>query len=103
MEPDFPNLIPKVKLPRQQGSPIQGISKEQVLYLITKCPRDTFNGERDRTILSLLFATELRTQELCDIKLDHIDLTGCSIFNPNGKGNKPRSVFFSRTTRKQLR
>ncbi|MFN8398909.1 MAG: tyrosine-type recombinase/integrase [Anaerolineales bacterium] len=103
IEPNSYNPILKVKPPKQQIAPIEGVTKEQVFLLLSKCGKDTFNGERDRTILALLFDTGLRAQELCDIELNHIDLIRCSIFIPKGKGRKPRTVFFGRATRKQLR
>lgn len=103
IEPDYANPISKVKPPKNNLPPLDGVSKEQVSLLLSKCKEDTFTNMRDKTILMLLFDTGLRAQELCDIETLHLDLIKCSIFIPKGKGRKSRTVFFGHSTRKQLR
>lgn len=103
VEPDYTNPINKVKPPKNNRPPLVGVTKEQVSLLLSKCKKNSFLGERDRTILMVLFDTGLRAQELCDIETKYLDITRNSIFIPKGKGKKPRTVFFGRATRKQIR
>ena len=44
------------------------------------------------TLFDVLYYTGLRVQELCDLKVKHVDLSKNSIFVENGKGNKSREI-----------
>lgn len=45
-------------------------------------------------MLRLLFYTAIRVSELTNIRVSHVDLTGCKIFIDQGKGEKDRYVLF---------
>lgn len=49
-------------------------------------------GRRDLTLLSVLYDTAARVQELCDIRLRDIRLDHPAIISLTGKGNKTRHV-----------
>lgn len=102
VEPDFQNPINKVKAPKTQLVPMEGVTPEQVETLISFCHKDTYTGERDKAVLMLMFDTGLRAQEACDIRLENVDILKCSL-SVVGKGRKFRNVFFGTETRKQLR
>lgn len=51
----------------------------------------------------VLLDTGFRASELCNINIDDINFADSSILFRQGKGRKPRFVFFGRKTRKQLR
>lgn len=97
------NPIVRVKAPKVPIEPIQGVTREDFEALVDACPKNTFYGERDRTILNVLLDTGVRASELCNINLDDINLADSSMLIRQGKGKKPRFVFYGKKTRKQLR
>ena len=97
------NPISKVKAPRVPVEAIEGISREDFDTLFSQCEKGTYYGERDRTILLVLLDTGVRATELCNINLVDVNLIDSSILIRQGKGRKPRFVFFGKTTRKQIR
>jgi|SRR5579884_2487760 len=59
--------------------------------------------ERDKAILALLLDTGIRANELCDLTLDRVHLTGDDAYIlVNGKGRKQREVGLGRASRQQL-
>jgi site-specific recombinase XerD len=103
-EPEnYKNPILKVKPPRVPVEPIEGISKDNIQLLVCNCARGRFNGERDRSILLILVETGIRATELTSLSLEDLDLSQNSLLIRQGKGTKPRTVFFGKTCRKQLR
>lgn len=103
LEPNTRNPIDKVKAPKVPVEPIEGVSKEDFESLLSACSKNTYYGERDRTILLVLYDTGVRASELCSINLEDINFVDSSILIRQGKGRKPRFVFFGKSTRKQLR
>jgi site-specific recombinase XerD len=103
LEPDYPNPIDKVKAPKVPQEFIEGVSREQFESLLSECKKNTFIGERDKAILMVLYDTGVRASELCNILIEDLNLADSSILIRQGKGRKPRLVFFGKTTRKQLR
>jgi integrase/recombinase XerD len=103
VEPPTKNPIDKVKAPRVPIEPIEGISLEDFDLLLEACARGRFTGERDRAILFTLLDTGVRASELCNINSEDLNLADSSILIRQGKGRKPRFVFFGKKTRKQIR
>ena len=97
------NPINKVKAPRVPREAIDGISKEDFNSLLDVCPKNTFYGIRNITILEILYDTGVRATELCNINVDDVSLFESWILIRQGKGRKPRLVMFGKKTRKQLR
>jgi integrase/recombinase XerD len=102
-EPEWKNPISKVKAPRVSTEPIEGISREEFDLLLKECTDNDFLGERDKAILYTLYDTGVRASELCNIALEDINLMDNSILIRQGKGRKPRYVFYGKKTKKQLR
>lgn len=103
VEPDSKNPIKKVKPPKVVIEPIHGITKQEFEKLLAVCPKNCFLGERDKAVLMTLMDTGIRAMELCRIKLEDVNLLEHSVLIKQGKGRKPRTVFFGRTTRRQIR
>jgi integrase/recombinase XerD len=101
-EPNSPNPILRVKPPKVPVEPIQGISREDFESLLEEC-KSGLVGERDAAILKVLYDTGVRANELCNIKLENLNMVDNSILIEQGKGRKPRYVFFGKATKKQLR
>ena len=66
------------------------LSVDDVKLLI----RAAGKNARDKAIVMLLVDTGLRASELCGIHLGDVDQEGRSIVVRNGKGGKPRIVFY---------
>jgi len=82
--------VPKKREPKKLG--FKHFSKEEVAILLKMQDTSRLIGQRDVTLLSLLYATGARAQELCDITLDDITLGSPTRIRLTGKGNKSRVV-----------
>lgn len=82
--------IPKKKEPKKLG--FRHFSKEEVSILLKLPDISKSIGQRDLTLLSLLYASGARAQELCDITLADITLGKPTRVRLTGKGNKTRIV-----------
>jgi integrase/recombinase XerC len=69
------------------------LTEEEVAKLLSSPDKSTPQGERDATILELLYDTGLRVSELSKLTVKQIDLTE-KIIKVLGKGNKERIVLF---------
>ncbi len=82
--------IPKKREPKKIG--YKHFTQEEIAILL-KIPDPAKNiGQRDITLLSLLYATGARAQELCDITLGDIILGSPTRIKLTGKGEKSRIV-----------
>ena len=64
---------------------------------------DTKEGFRDQVMLSLLYDTGARVQELADLKVKDIRIESPSVVTLHGKGNKTRQVPVMTKTRALLK
>ncbi len=99
-EKDIPSLPPeKVKLPKEKTEKIVDfLTLDQIEKLLNAPNTSTLLGLRDRAILETFFSTGMRVGELVNLNRDQIKI------KPNtkdleisiiGKGNHPRTVYFS--------
>ena len=72
------------------------LTEEQMNSLINLPPTDTFAGLRHRIIMCLLYDTGARVQELCDLKIEDINLGNNPTVKLHGKGSKIRIVTISK-------
>lgn len=72
------------------------LTEEQTNSLINLPPTDTFTGLRHRIIMCLLYDTGARVQELCDLKIEDINLGNNPTVKLHGKGSKIRIVPISK-------
>ncbi len=82
--------IPKKKEPK--NSSIKYFTKEEVCIILSAPNANTLTGQRDITLLSVLYATGARAQELCDITIKDISFSDPTRIKLTGKGNKSRIV-----------
>jgi site-specific recombinase XerD len=97
----------KIKLAKDKDDKkIHFLTLEQIEKLLSVPDVSKRNGLRDRAILETLFSTGLRISELVSLNVEQINL------KPNtkdleigivGKGNRPRTVYFSERAVKWLR
>ncbi len=79
----------------------QVLTHHDITKLITAIPQDTNEGQRDRTILELLYSSGIRNGELTGLTLDNIDLKTREL-KVTGKGGKERIVPIGKTAAKSL-
>jgi integrase/recombinase XerD len=65
---------------------------DAIRLLLKKPNINTKNGRRDLTLLSLIYDSGARVQEIADLKVCNIRLSSPSIVKLTGKGNKSRVV-----------
>lgn len=82
--------IPKKKEPK--NGTIRYFTKEEIAIILAAPNINTATGQRDVVLLSVLYATGARAQELCDIRVKDIQFTSPAKIRLTGKGNKTRVV-----------
>jgi site-specific recombinase XerD len=90
----------RITAPVARPDQIQPFTQEQV-EAILKATKKSRHPRRDKAIILFLLDTGVRASELCSLKMCDVDLSGrsCRVL---GKGNKFRSLSFSRETAKVL-
>ena len=78
------------------------LSIEEVTRLLEAPDLSTPQGQRDRALLELLYASGLRVSELVKLNLKQIDLDSCEI-RVWGKGSKERVVLMGKPAAEALR
>jgi site-specific recombinase XerD len=96
------NPIRKIKAPRVDVQPIEGVTPEDVAAMIQVCSSD-FLGVRDKAVLLTLFDTGLRSKEFYSLDLADLDLANSALLIHKSKSRKPRLVYFGRRTRRAIR
>jgi site-specific recombinase XerD len=94
-EPEYLFLCQKIlQVPLKKGSKtvIQYLTAEQTTLLLKQPNLQTVNGRRDVTLLSLLYDTGARVQEICDLRLRDVRLEHPALIILTGKGQKSRHV-----------
>lgn len=101
-ELDFINPAVKIRVKMPNMEPLNPADIEVVKDLLNSCD-NSFTGKRDRLILLMLLDTGLRASELLGLTIDNINSITGVIQVVHGKGEKPRTVYMSRKTRRQYR
>ena len=78
------------------------LPKEQMLAVID-VPTDTWVGQRDRLMLTLMFNTGARVSEIIGVRVGDVVLGPTSSVRLHGKGRKQRSLPLWRTTARAVR
>ncbi len=107
------NIVHTIEAPNPKAPVIEAFTKEQIEALLKACDKSSKwktnesivnerpTAERDRAIVLVLLDTGVRAQELCDIRIGHLNLSANSI-KVRGKGDKERVVYFGKRTSKAL-
>jgi integrase/recombinase XerD len=82
---------------------VEHLSPEALKLLLEQPDKYTARGRRDLTLMSVLYDTGARAQELIDIKVCDVILDSPSVVVLNGKGNKIRRVPMVKNTVSLLR
>jgi len=81
----------RVESPRLGRSLPDALTEDEVVALLNAPDPTTCLGQRDRTMLEVLYATGLRVSELVNLRLDEINLHQ-GVVRVMGKGSKERLV-----------
>jgi len=82
--------IPQKKMPKVPD--IKYFTKEEITKLLSLPNTKTRLGKRDAVLLSVLYASGARAQELCDLTVNDIQYGNETTIKLIGKGRKPRIV-----------
>lgn len=77
---------------------VEHLTPEAMKILLEQPERGILKGRRDLTLLSVLYDTGARVQELIDIKVRDVILESPAVIILNGKGNKTRRVPLMKNT-----
>jgi site-specific recombinase XerD len=80
-------------IPTKRCAPPQTyyLERDEVDQLLAKIPTTTASGLRDRAILTLMYNTGARVQEIADLHVQDVDLDGPQRVRLHGKGDKWRA------------
>lgn len=84
------NDIPRKKTPKVAG--MKYFSKEEISCLLNLPNTIKKLGKRDAVLLSVLYSSGARAQEICDLTVNDIGFGTTTIIKLVGKGNKARTV-----------
>lgn len=93
----------KIKPPRLDDVPIEGVSIEDIKKMLDACNSNTFTGIRDRALILTLLDTGIRIGECLALDWNDVDLINGSILIRRGKNRRPRVVYLGKSTRLALR
>ena len=91
-------LVQGIKAKKSAAREIYYLTVEQMTQLINSPDVNTQNGLRHRVILTLLYDSGCRVQELCDLMIKDIKVGSNPTVRLHGKGNKYRTVIISVNT-----
>ena len=84
---------------KKTASPIvEYLTVDAIKLLLQQPDRTTKKGRRDLTLISVLYDSGARVQELIDLRICDITLQGINILTLTGKGNKIRQVPIEKNT-----
>ncbi|MDR1185755.1 MAG: site-specific integrase [Coriobacteriales bacterium] len=79
------------------------LTREEMAIVLRTPPSHTKSGRRDAVLMSTLYASGARAQELCDITVGDIRFGNNTTIALRGKGNKSRTVVIPEQCAKLLR
>lgn len=91
-------MVQNIKAKKAASREIVYLSVEQMAKLINQPDINTFMGLRHRTVMTLLYDSGCRVQELCDLRIRDIYTGSNPTVRLHGKGNKYRTVTISENT-----
>ena len=95
-------LVQGIKSQKAATHEIAFLSSDQIRELINFPDINTENGLRHRVILTLLYNSGCRVQELCDMAIGDIQTGDNPTVRLHGKGNKSRYVPLMKTAAKHI-
>ena len=91
-------MVHNIKVKKAAGREIVFLSVEQIARLINLPDVNTATGLRHRTVMTVLYDSGCRVQELCDLRIRDVNTRSNPTIRLHGKGNKFRTVTISEKT-----
>lgn len=92
-----------IKAKKAAPKEVSFLTVEQMSALINLSDINSHTGFRHRMLLTLLYDSGCRVQELCDITIADVSMGSVSTVRLQGKGNKYRTVVISDETASLIR
>ena len=92
--------IPTKRVPPPET---QFLERKEMVSLLKRLPRQGRHALRDRTLLTMLYNTGARAQEVADLRAEHLDLEDQPLARLHGKGDKWRTCPLWAETARHLR
>jgi integrase/recombinase XerD len=95
---EFPDYIHQaqqilaIPIKKTKKSSVEYLTLDAVKFLLEKPDKKTKNGRKDMVLLSLLYESGVRVQELADLKVGDIRIVSPSTIKVTGKGLKKRII-----------
>lgn len=87
-----------IPLKKAKKTEVEHLTPEAMKLLLEQPDRSCLKGRRNLTLMSVLYDTGARVQELIDIKVGDVILDAPSVIVLSGKGNKVRRVPLMKNT-----
>jgi len=87
-----------IPIKKAEKKVVEYLSPESMKLILNQPDKTSAKGRRDLTLLSVLYDTGARVQELIDIKINDVTLEPLLIISLTGKGNKVRRVPLMKNT-----
>ena len=90
--------ITSIPIKRAKKPVVDYLTPEAIKLLLEQPDRNTPKGRRDLTLISVLYDSGARVQELIDLKVCNVTLQAPAVLTLTGKGNKTRRVPIMKNT-----
>lgn len=87
-----------IPMKKARKTTVEHLTPEAIKLLLEQPDKQTAKGRRDLTLLSVLYDTGARVQEMIDIKIGDVLLDAPAVIVLNGKGHKTRRVPITKPT-----
>ena len=92
-----------IPIKKAQKKIVEYLTPEAIKLLLEQPDKHTLRGRRDLTLMSVLYDSGARVQEVCDLKVGDIILQEPAVITLTGKGNKIRRVPMIKNTASLLK
>ncbi len=100
----FFTAVRKIPTKKTESGPRVFFTRDEVSVLLRLPDTSTVNGKRDAMLLSLMYASGTRAQEICDLRVrDAMFEKDSATLTITGKGNKTRRIRIARRCAEMLR
>ncbi len=95
--------IMSIPIKKAQKKIVEYLTPEAIKLLLKQPDKQSLRGRRDLTLMSVLYDSGARVQEVCDLKIGDVTLQEPAVITLIGKGNKIRRVPMIKNTASLLK
>jgi integrase/recombinase XerD len=100
---DWKNPIHKIKAPKVPTLLLDPVELSDVSVLVSVCRTSSFQDHRDKDLLLVMLDTGARAREVLQVNVEDVDAESGEVLLRQGKGQKPRSIFLGKASRRPIR